>query len=162
MTVWLSEYSDALGMCPASIITTIFGAFCVSFVVAICWPKLVEDFGPAGGMLAAAFIIGTFWVLNHKLPGFGINPEFIKDGSGQVRQFGLIYQGFRGASPWVDMGWSIAMGLWICGLIEAHRGQRLALAAESIPRGAFVFAGGAVGGAITALVRFSDAPLFGY
>ncbi|MGA3100029.1 MAG: hypothetical protein ABSF25_26550, partial [Bryobacteraceae bacterium] len=71
----MSHYAASIGMPPVSILTTIFGAFCVAFAVIICWGRLVEDFGPIGGMFAAAFIIGTFWVLNHKLPGFGINPE---------------------------------------------------------------------------------------
>ncbi len=81
MRAFLSTYNEAIGMAPVSVITTIFGAFCIAFVVIVCWGKLVEDFGPAGGMLCAAIIIGTFWVMNHKLPGFGINPG-ITAGSG--------------------------------------------------------------------------------
>ena len=43
MVQWLSTYCEACGMAPVSAITTIFGSFCVAFVVVICWPKLVED-----------------------------------------------------------------------------------------------------------------------
>ena len=91
MQQFLSTYCDAIGMPPVSAITTIFGAFCVTFVIIICWGKLVEDFGPKGGMLCAAIIVGTFWVVNHKLPGFGINPE------------GLAASRRRREAIWVDL-----------------------------------------------------------
>lgn len=162
MHAFLATYIDWLGMSPVSVITTIFGAFCVTFAVIICWGRLVEDFGPAGGMLSASIIIGTFWVLNHKLPGFGINPEGIKDADGNWKSFGLIYQSYRGACPWVDMGSAIAFGLWICGLVSAQRGQRLGLATESVPRIVVAILGGIVGGGITGLVGWNGANLFGY
>jgi len=131
MYEWMAQYSAALGMLPVSVLTTIFGAFCVAFVVIVCWGKLVEDFGPIGGMTAAAFIIGTFWVLNHKLPGFGIHPEGIPHPGGGSKQFGPIYQGFRGAVPWVDMGTAVGAGTWVCGLRETKRGLRWRAARES-------------------------------
>jgi hypothetical protein len=162
MQEFLSTYSEAIGMAPVSAITTIFGAFCVAFVVIICWSKLVEDFGPAGGILCAAVIVGTFWVLNHKLPGFGIHPEQIPDPEGGSKQFGLIYQGFRGAGPWVDMGTAIGFGLWLHGLLLIKRGQRAALARESFPRLAAVVIGGILGGAIVGLIGWTGANLFGY
>jgi hypothetical protein len=162
MGEFLAHYVGWLGMSPVSVITTVFGAFCVTFAVIICWGRLVEDFGPIGGMLAAGFIVGTFWVLNHKLPGFGINPEGIPHPDGGVKQFGLIYQGFRGASPWVDMGTAIAFGLWVAGLCEAAKGQRFRLAVETIPRVAAALLGGIIGGGITGLVGWTGANLFGY
>src|SRR5271157_5518188 len=107
-------------MSPVSVLTTVFGAFCVTFVVIICWSRLVDDFGAIGGMMAAGIIVGTFWVMNHKLPGFGIHPEGIP------------------------------------------QGQKLRMAAESVPRLAAAIAGGAVGGAIMGLVGWTGANLFGY
>ena len=160
MYEFLSTYNAIIGMPPISVITTIFGAFCVAFAVIICWGKLVEDFGPGGGILCAAFIIGTFWVMNHKLPGFGINPDFIKDPEGNPMQFGLVYQGYKGAAPWVDMGTAIAAGLWVHGLLMARRGQRVPLAKESAPRVLAVILGGIVGGAIVGLVGWTGAKLF--
>ena len=157
---FLSSYNSTIGMPPISVITTIFGGFCVAFAVIICWGKLVEDFGPGGGMLCAAIIIGTFWVMNHKLPGFGINPDFIKDTEGTPMQFGLVYQGFKGAAPWVDMGTAIAAGLWVHGLLMIRRGQRVSLAKESAPRVLAVILGGIVGGAIVGLVGWTGAKLF--
>jgi hypothetical protein len=162
MFEFMSHSINWLGMSPASIVTTVFGAFCVTFVVIVCWGRLVKDFGPIGGMLAAGFIIGTFWLLNHKLPGFGINPEGIPHPEGGQKQFGLIYQGFGGSAPWVDMGTAIGFGMWVGGLYEAARGQRFKLAVESIPRVGAAILGGVIGGVITGLVGWTGANLFGY
>ncbi len=159
---FMAQQVDWLGMSPAGVLTTIFGAFCVTFVVIVCWGRLVEDFGPAGGMLAAGIIIGTFWILNHKLPGFGINPEGLPHPAGVSKQFGLIYQCFRGDSPWVDMGTAIAFGMWSGGLWASPRSERMALIRESLPRIAAAIAGGLIGGAITGMVGWSGANLFGY
>lgn len=160
MEAWLSTYNEFLGMHHAAIITAVFGAFCVSFVVLTAWPKLVRDFGPAGGMIAAALIIGTFWLLNHKLPGFGINPDQIKDAAGNVMQYGLIHQGMRGAAPWIDMGFAIASAFVVFGLLNAPRGRRLSDMAEVSPRILTTLAGGAVGGGIAGLIGYTGATLF--
>lgn len=162
MIDWLSTYNETIGMHNVAILTTIFGSFCVTFAVIICWGKLVEDFGAFGGMMAAGMIIGTFWLLNHKLPGFGINPETIKDTAGQTMQFGLIQQGARGAAPWIDMGWGIAMGLLVCGIMDSKRSQRTSLIKEAIPRIFIVSLGGLVGGAFVGLIGYTGAKLFGW
>ena len=162
MHQFLSTYSDTIVMAPVSAITTILGSFCVTFVIIICWGKLVEDFGPKGGMLCAAIIVGTFWVVNHKLPGFGINPEGIPHPDGGSKQFGLIYQGFKGAAPWVDMGTTIAIGLWCHGLFMGKSGERGALVRESLPRVLAQIVGGIVGGGLLGLVGWTGAKLLGY
>jgi len=162
MFEWAAHYIDWLGMSPVSVVTTVFGAFSVTFVVIICWSRLVEDFGPIGGMMAAGIIVGTFWVMNHKLPGFGLHPEGIPHPDGGTKQFGLIYQGFRGAAPWVDMGTAIGAGMWVCGLCEISKGGKVSMAAESVPRVAAALLGGALGGAITGLVGWTGANLFCY
>jgi hypothetical protein len=100
--------------------------------------------------------------MNHKLPGFGINPELIPHPEGGSKQFGLIYQGFRGAAPWVDMGTAIAAGMWVCGLCETSRGGRRRAAAESGPRVLATVLGGAIGGAMVGLIGWTGANLFGY
>ncbi len=53
MIEFFSHYVPWLGITPAAMLTTIFGAFCVTFVVIRCWGRLVDDFGTAGGMMAA-------------------------------------------------------------------------------------------------------------
>ncbi len=157
MTEWLGTFNETLGMYNAQILTTIAGAFFVAFTVIICWGKMVEDFGPIGGMMCAAIIVGTFWIMNHKLPGWGINPELITDADGKVKQFGLIAQ----AGPWIDMGWAIGMGMWVCGLADGKKGERGGLVAESMPRLGAVVLGGIIGGAIVGLTGFTNANLFG-
>ncbi len=161
MADWLMTYNETLGMYHAAIITTIAGAFFVAFTVIIAWGKMVEDFGPAGGMLCAAIIVGTFWIMNHKLPGFGINPDFIRDSGNNPQQFGLIAQSFHGSSPWIDMGWAIGMGMWMCCVCETKKGGRLKAISESFPRWLAVVIGGLIGGAIVGLTGFTNANLFG-
>jgi len=157
MSNWLQTYNEVLGMYNAAIVTGIFGAFCVAFVVLICWPKLVKDFGPIGGFLAAAFIIGTCWIINHKLPGFGFMTGLATDSKGEMMQFGLIHQGLRGAAPWVDMGFAIAIGFVTFDLLEAPKGKRVALAKEAFPRWITIMAGGVTGGILAGLTGFTNA-----
>jgi hypothetical protein len=159
MSDWLQTYNEALGMYNAAIITSIFGAFCVAFAVLICWPKLVKNFGPTGGFLAAAFIIGTCWIINHKLPGFGFSTGLATDSEGKMMQFGLIHQGLRGAAPWVDMGFAIAAGFVTSDLLTAKKGKRLALVKEAFPRWLTIIAGGIAGGILAGLTGFTNAAL---
>lgn len=161
MIEFLSTYSDTIGMCPAAAITTVFGAFIATFAVIMCWPKLVEHFGPAGGILAAAFLIGTFWLVNHKLPGWGIHPNQITGADGRLMQFGLVNQAFDGSSPWVDMGSAIFCGFYAHALCATMKGRRFGAVRESLPRIFWALAGGIAGGALTGLTGFTGAKLFG-
>jgi len=157
---WLGTYNQTLGMHNASIFTTIFGAAFVAFFIAIVWGKLVELYGALGGLIGGGAIVGTFWVLNHKLPGFGIG----HDGFGY--QYGLIVQG--DGAPWIDMGLAVCVGLFTASFLEALRKKKLdpsqpgapALLAEVFPRALSVILGGMVGGAIVGLVGFTGARLF--
>ncbi len=161
MAEWLSTYNETLGLYHASVITTIFGGFCVAFAIVICWPKLVETYGAVGGMIGGSVIVATFWLLNHKLPGIGIAPNCIDHPEGGIQQFGLIAQGFRGAAPWVDMGLAVGVGMWVASYFDARKqaDNSLGLIAESAPRLFCVLLGGALGGAIVALIGFSGAEL---
>jgi len=75
-------------MTPGLMIATFVGGFIFPFMISMCWGRLVDAFGPAGGWLAAAFIVGTTWTLNHGV--------------------GLIYQS---GGAWIDMAWAAAFGL---------------------------------------------------
>jgi hypothetical protein len=150
---WLSTYHDWLGMTPAGAITTVFGAFCFTFAASICWSKLTEDFRAAGGMLAAAIIVGTFWVMNHKLPGWGIEPGMHLDEESVKMQYGLIFQAHHYAGPWIDMGCAVGFGLWVGSIYAGGKVLR------SIPRVLVVIAGGLFGGAMVGLIGFSGAIL---
>lgn len=159
MTSWLLTYNDFFGMYNAGIFTTLFGAFAVTFTVLQCWPKLVKDFGPIGGFMAASVMIGTFWIVNHKLPGFGFSTGLLPDIEGLSMQFGLIHQGARGSAPWVDMGWSIATGFFLCDLLCAPSKMRGALVKEAFPRWVVIIVGGIVGGILVGLSGYTNAVL---
>lgn len=159
MSEWLQTYNEFLGMYNSGIITSIFGAFAVTFTVLLCWPKLVKDFGAKGGFIAAAVIIGTFWIVNHKLPGVGFLTALAADAEGLPMQLSLIHQGTRGSAPWVDMGWAIAMGFVVCDLLCAQKGSRMGLVKEAFPRWVVIILGGIVGGILVGLTGYSNAIL---
>ena len=150
---WLKTYNETIGMAPASVITTIFGAFCFTFAVSMCWGKLVEDFKYAGGFLAAAIIVGTFWVMNHKLPGWGIAPAMHAGEMDETvkLQYGLMFQSFNYAGPWIDMGCAVGFGLWVGSIFAGGK------AWPSVPRLLAVIAGGLIGGGLVGLIGYSGA-----
>ena len=74
-------------------IATFAGGFIFPFLITLCWGKMVDEFGPSGGWLAAGFIVGTTWTLNHGI--------------------GLIYQ----TGAWVDMAWAAGYGMFVKGII---------------------------------------------
>ena len=159
MSEWLQTYNEWLGMYNAGIITSIFGAFAVTFTVLMSWPKLVKDFGPIGGFMAAALIIGTFWLVNHKLPGLGFSTGLLNDADGLPMQFSLIHQGNRGSAPWVDMGWAIAMGFILADVLCAPKGTRSGLLKEAFPRWLVIILGGIAGGIFVGLTGYTNAAL---
>jgi len=169
MSEWLQTYNEFFGMYHAGIITSIFGAFAVTFTVLMSWPKLVKDFGPIGGFMAGgrvfgAFLIdaqdiGTFWIVNHKLPGFGFSTGLLNDAEGLPMQFSLIHQGNRGSAPWVDMGWAIAMGFILADVLCAPKGTRGGLMKEAFPRWLVIILGGIVGGLFVGLTGYTNAAL---
>jgi hypothetical protein len=159
MSEWLNTYNEFLGMYHAGIITSIFGAFAVTFTVLLCWPKLVKDFGAIGGFIAAALIIGTFWIVNHKLPGFGFSTGLLTDLENLPMQFSLIHQGARGSAPWVDMGFAIAMGFVTFDLLCAPKGKRVELVKEMTPRWIVIILGGITGGVLVGLTGYTNAIL---
>ena len=165
---WLATYNETLKMHNASIFTTIFGAAFVAFFIAIAWGKLVELYGALGGLIGGGAIVGTFWVINHKLPGFGFGHDgFARpegDMMGGAFQYGLIVQ----TGPWIDMGLAVCVGLFTASFLEGLRAKKLdpsqpcggTLLAEVFPRAISVILGGMVGGAIVGLIGFTGARLF--
>jgi uncharacterized protein (DUF697 family) len=91
-------------------ITTFVGAFTFPFLLRIMFGDFVEKFGPIGGWLAASFIIGTTWCMNHGV--------------------GLIHQ--TGAH--VDMGYAAGFGLFVASLVgdKADLGKGLVTMVEAI------------------------------
>lgn len=100
-------------------IGTFAGAFIFPFMIRLVWGKLVEDFGPIGGWMAAAFIVGLCWTLNHGV--------------------GAIHQMEGGA--WVDMALAASAGLW-----AATVAVDKADVGKSIPTVMCAILGGTLGG----------------
>ena len=71
--------------------TTILGGAVFAFLCNFVWGKLVDNFGPIGGWVAAGTLVGTTWALNH-----GIN---------LVAQSGAI---------WMDMAIAACFGGLVC------------------------------------------------
>lgn len=84
-------------MSTQQIITTFAGAFIFPFIIHLAWGKMVEAWGAAGGFMAALFIVGTSWVLNHG--------------------YGLIVQS---NDVWVDMGLAAGVGLFVASVVEGN------------------------------------------
>lgn len=77
------------------IIATIAGGFIFPFLCRLCWGALVDKLGPIGGWIAAGFIVGTTWTLNHGV--------------------GLIYQS---GAAWIDMAWAAFIGLFVASALS--------------------------------------------
>ncbi|MBO1306839.1 hypothetical protein JZO70_11740 [Enterococcus sp. 669A] len=72
------------------VIATLVGAFIFPFILRLSWDRLIEHFGPFGGWMAAAFLVGTMWTLNHGV--------------------GLIHQS---GGAWIDQGFAAGIGLLV-------------------------------------------------
>lgn len=99
------------------VVTTLVGAFIFPFVIRLTWGKLVEHFGPIGGWIAAAMVVGTVWCLNH--------------GVGLMAQSGDV---------WVDMGLAAGVGVFVA---SAARGGKVSKAQRNLLA---ALVGGALGG----------------
>lgn len=73
-------------------VATFVGAFIFPFFIRMCWGKMVDSWGPIGGWMAAAFITGTVWTLNHGI----LTPMMTQSGA-----------------AWVDMGLAAGVGCWV-------------------------------------------------
>ena len=69
------------------------------------------------------------------------------------RQYGLIFQAYHYAGPWIDMGFAVAFGLWIGSIYSGKKGG------NSLPRVAAVIVGGLIGGGLVGLIGMSGAAL---
>lgn len=122
-------------------ITAMAGGFIFPFLICMCWGKLVDKFGVAGGWMAAGFIVGSAWLANHALPGAGILGI---TANAQIAPGGLIVQGVN--APWVDMACSAAIGTFANGI---YNGGKIA---KSLPTLIAVIVGGGIGGAILGII----------
>jgi uncharacterized membrane protein (UPF0136 family) len=107
-------------------IATVVGAAIFPFLIRLLWGKLVDNFGTFGGWMAAAFIVGTTWALNHGT--------------------GMITQSAGGA--WVDMAFAASAGLLVASVV---RGGSFA---KAVPNLVAALVGGVLGGLFLAFYLF--------
>lgn len=100
------------------IVTTVSGAFIFPFLIRLVWGQMVEDWGTIGGWMAAGFIVGTTWALNHGV--------------------GLIVQ----TGAWVDMAWAAGVGLFVASSLAGDNFQK------GLVNVFFALVGGTLGGFI--------------
>lgn len=102
-----------------NVIATFAGGFIFPFLIRLLWGKMVETWGPIGGWMAAGFIVGTSWTLNHGV--------------------GLIFQS---GPAWVDMAFAAGFGLFAASVFSGdHFGK-------GVVNAIFAIIGGTLGGFI--------------
>ncbi len=111
-------------MSLGSAIATIAGAALFPIMIRLVWGGLVDDFGPIGGFLSAAFVVGTVWTINH-----GID-------------VGLIYQ----TGAWVDMAVAAGVGVLTADVIGGNS------LAKATPKILAAITGGIIAGLILSFV----------
>jgi uncharacterized membrane protein (UPF0136 family) len=104
-------------------LATVAGGFIFPFLIRLLWGKLVYNFGTFGGWMAAAFIVGTTWAINHGT--------------------GLIVQSEGGA--WVDMAFAAGFGLLVASVVRGGN------ASKAMPNVLAAIVGGILGGLILSL-----------
>jgi hypothetical protein len=71
-------------------VATFVGGFLFPFLIRMLWDLFVEKYDVIGGALAATFIVGLMWAVNH-----GLETPFIHQTGG-----------------WIDMGFAAGVGVW--------------------------------------------------
>ncbi|KAB3537724.1 hypothetical protein F8154_02635 [Alkaliphilus pronyensis] len=106
-----------------AIITTMAGGFIFPFLLRLIWGKMCEDWGSIGGYMAAGFIVGTTWTLNH--------------GVGFMVQSG---------GAWIDMAFAAGAGLFVASALSGDN------VPKGLTNLLFAIIGGTIGGFILSLL----------
>ncbi|GAB6086546.1 Lin0368 family putative glycerol transporter subunit [Alkaliphilus crotonatoxidans] len=104
-------------------ITTIAGGFIFPFLIRLLWGKMCENWGPAGGYMAAGFIVGTAWTINHGV--------------------GLIFQS---GGAWIDMAFAAGAGLFVASALSGDN------VSKGLVNLFYAILGGVIGGFILSLL----------
>lgn len=104
-------------------IATVAGGFIFPFLIRLLWGKMCEYWGAAGGYMAAGFIVGTAWTLNHGV--------------------GLIFQS---GGAWVDMAFAAFSGLFIASALSGDN------VPKGLVNVFFSIVGGTIGGLILSMI----------
>ncbi|WP_352420645.1 hypothetical protein [Proteiniborus sp.] len=78
-------------------IATFAGGFIFPFLIRLLWGKMCENWGNIGGWMAAGFIVGLAWTINHGV--------------------GMIYQ----TGAWIDMAWAAGIGLFTASVVSGDK-----------------------------------------
>ncbi|MBL1230451.1 hypothetical protein IW492_14555 [Enterococcus sp. BWB1-3] len=105
-------------------IATFCGGFLFPFVIRMAWGKMVEKWGPVGGWMAALFIVGTIWCINH-----GIATPMIT----------------QSGAAWVDQGLAAGVGVWVASALVGGNIKK------SFPNIIAAVSGGVLGGLLLSL-----------
>ncbi|CQR23729.1 membrane protein [Streptococcus varani] len=106
-------------MSTTQVIATLVGGFVFPFVIRMIWGKMVDNWGPIGGWVAAAMIVGTVWAMNHGIP----KPMITQSGD-----------------VWIDMGLAAGVGVFVA---SAVRGGKIN---KAIPNIVAALVGGVLAG----------------
>lgn len=104
-------------------VATIVGGFLFPFSIRMMWGKMVENWGPIGGWMAAAFIVGTTWAINH-----GLETPMITQSGG-----------------WIDMAWAAGIGLFVASALTGGK------VSKALPNVGAAVVGGVAGGFLLSL-----------
>ncbi|SET28733.1 hypothetical protein SAMN05660297_01924 [Natronincola peptidivorans] len=104
-------------------ITTMAGGFIFPFLIRLVWGKMVDEWGMAGGYMAAGFIVGLSWTLNHGV--------------------GLMYQT---GPAWVDMAFAAFSGLFVASALSGDN------VGKGLVNAFFAIVGGTIGGLILSMM----------
>ncbi|MBC6158664.1 hypothetical protein HB970_12715 [Listeria welshimeri] len=106
-------------------LATIAGGFLFPFTIRMMWGKMVDEWGAIGGWMAAAFIVGTVWTINHGIPK------------------SMIYQS---GTVWVDMAVAAGIGVFTASLLTGGKFSK------SVVNLAAAVVGGVLGGFLLSLL----------
>lgn len=81
-------------------IATVFGGFLFPFAIRMMWDKMIDEWGPIGAWMAAAFIVGTVWTINHGLE----NPMITQSGG-----------------VWIDMAVAGGVGVFVATVVRGGK-----------------------------------------
>ncbi|MBM7613768.1 Lin0368 family putative glycerol transporter subunit [Alkaliphilus hydrothermalis] len=100
-------------------IATVAGGFIFPFLIRLLWGKMCDLWGAAGGYMAAGFIVGTAWTLNHGV--------------------GLMFQS---GAAWVDMAFAAGAGLFVASALSGDN------VSKGLVNLFYALIGGSIGGLI--------------
>lgn len=100
---------------------TFVGAFLFPFLIRMLWDLFVEKYDVLGGALAATFIVGVMWSVNH-----GIETPFIHQ-----------------TGAFIDMGFAAGVGVWTATVVKGGKvGKSMPVVLSAIVGG--ILAGGII------------------